>query len=696
MNILQILPELNIGGVETGTVDLARYLVDYGHKAVVISNGGCLVKDLENAGAKHYQLPVHKKSIITMMRMIPRVMDIINREDIDIVHARSRVPAWIAFFASRKTKRVFITTCHGYYNRHLFSRIMGWGKLVISPSNVIALHMHHDFGVPYERLRLIPRSVDLKRFKFISPKDKKTDIFNIGIIGRITPLKGHIYFLKALAKVIRIIPRIKIWIVGETSPSKQAYKEEIRMMVRRLGLSYCTEFLGAQKDIPSIFSNLNLLVFPSTAPEAFGRVVVEAQASGVPVVASRIGGVTDIIDDGITGLLVPPADPSGIAEAVIKIIEDEKLASFLANNAYRKVREKFNLELMVKSTLEVYKEALSKFKILVIKLSSLGDVVLSTAAIRAMREKFNKDYKISLLTGAASREIFMNCPHIDELIIYNPEDKSIRGIIRIVRDLIKRGLDFVIDLQNNRLSHWLCFLSLCPERYGYDNKKLGFLLNHRIKDDTPALDPISHQFKILKMLNIELKSQRLQLWPSRHDETYIDDFLKQNWVGQEQTLIGINISASKRWKTKAWPQDKIISLCEQLALKNMRVVLTGTQEDLIEAEELKNRVRNVKPIIACGKTSINQFVCLIKKCDVFVSTDSAPLHIACAAGTSFVALFGPTEPMRHLAPNYRGIVMNKNLSCSPCYKTRCKSHACMVRISSDEVLEAIERLLGKK
>ena len=128
MNILQVLPEMNVGGVETGTLDLAKYLVRLKHKAVVVSAGGALVKDLEALGVKHYQLAVHKKSLFSIIRAIPQLTDIIRKEEIDIVHARSRVPAWVAYFACRKTKAVFITTCHGYYTKHLFSYVMGWAR----------------------------------------------------------------------------------------------------------------------------------------------------------------------------------------------------------------------------------------------------------------------------------------------------------------------------------------------------------------------------------------------------------------------------------------------------------------------------------------------------------------------------------------------------------------------------------------
>mgnify|MGYP003394522932 CR=1 FL=1 len=178
MNILQILPELNVGGVETGTLDLSKYLVRLGHKSVVVSAGGSLVKELEASGAKHYALAVNKKSIISIFKLIPELAQIIKKEEIDIVHARSRVPAWIAYFACRRTRAVFITTCHGYYQKHLFSAVMGWAKRVIVLSNVIARHMIEDFSVPHERIRLVPRSVDLERFKYLDPRTKRKDVFN--------------------------------------------------------------------------------------------------------------------------------------------------------------------------------------------------------------------------------------------------------------------------------------------------------------------------------------------------------------------------------------------------------------------------------------------------------------------------------------------------------------------------------------
>lgn len=695
MNILQVLPELNVGGVETGTLDLAKYLLRLGHKAVVVSNGGSLVKELESFGAVHYCLAVNKKSPFVILKTIGQLAAIIKKEDIDIVHARSRACGWAAFFAAKKTGRVFITTCHGYYRKHFFSCVMGWAKRVICPSNVVARHMIDSFCVPRERIRLVPRSVDLERFKFICPQEKRGRDFNVGIIGRITPIKGHLYFIKAMAKLSQEVPQLKIWIVGDSPASKEAYKEQLQILVRRLGLWQLTQFLGVQRDVPEILKNLDLLVLPSTAQEAFGRVVIEAQAVGVPVIAAKVGGVVDIIEHEKTGLLVAPADPQAIADAAVRIFKNTDFARELSIAAYDKVKQKYNVELMVENTLKVYKDALSDLKILIIKFSSLGDIILSTAALAAIRKKFGDNYKITFLTGNESKEPLLTCPYIDELIVCDlkNKDKGLLGLLRIARILIKKDFDMVIDLQNNRKSHLLSFLSLSPNRYGYANKKFSFLLNHRVKNAKQLLNPLEHQFKILEMLGIHLDNNRLELWPAEEDSGFADEFLKSEWLGRNQKIIGINISSSARWPTKIWPFENIVELSRELSRRDIRVVITGTDEDVKETQRLTSVSNNTRIINACGKTTINQLACLIKKCSVYISADSAPLHIAVCMDVPRIALFGPTDPRRHLVPSGNCILIKSDLSCSPCYMPKCKTKKCMESITVEQVLEAIEKLI---
>lgn len=700
MNILQVLPELNVGGVETGTLDLAKRLIHLGHKAVVVSNGGELVKELESYGAIHYQLPVHKKSLFTALFSIRRLKEIIRKEKIDVVHARSRVPAWAAYFAARSTGRAFVTTCHGYYAKHPFSYVMGWAKRVIVISQVIGRHMIDDFGVSFDNIRLIPRSVDLGKFKYSCPVEKRGKEFNVGIIGRITPIKGHLDFIKAMAKVYKAVPNLKIWIVGDASGMRQAYKEQVEILTKRLGLWQATQFLGTQRDVPAILSSLDLVVLATTTHEAFGRVIVEAQACGVPVVATRVGGVIDIIEDEKTGLLVSAQDPSAMAEAAIRIYEDVDLAGRLSRNAYKKVKDRYAVELMVEKTLEVYRDALSSLKILVIKMSSLGDVILTSAALKAIREKFSaaglQKYRVSILVAEAAKEVVLECPYIDEVIVcdFKNRDKGIKGFFTLANNLRKKNFDIVIDLQNNRRSHLLSFLTLSLRRYGYDNGKLGFLLNQSIKDDKAPIGPMEHQFRILKPLGIESKGASLEMWPAKDDGLFIDEFLNSNWLSAKQKLAGINICASARWQTKNWPLRHIARFCEELSKRDYRIIITGTQKDAKAVLTLAGMVKNTKLIDACGKTTVNQLASLIQRCAVYVSPDSAALHIAASQNTPFVALFGPTDYRRHLPPAKKYQVIYKAMACSPCYKSKCKNGKCMEMAAPEEVLEAVEKLLN--
>ncbi len=695
MKVLQILPELNVGGVETGTVDLVRHLIAHGHRAVVVSNGGALVADLEKLGVNHYALPVHRKNIFTMVRCVKKLRQIIIGEGVDIVHARSRVPAWIAYFACRGTPASFVTTCHGYYGRHWFSRVMSWSKRVIVPSTVIGKHMIEAFGVPKENIRLIHRSVDLGKFSVPRQDDPGKSAFVIALVGRITPLKGHGYFLRAMAKVVRLMPYVKIWIIGDVPEKKEAYRQELLTLVKHLGLSDHVEFLGNRRDIPELLAQTDLLVLSTVTQEAFGRVILEAQAAGVPVVATRVGGVVEIIDDGRTGVLVPPKDVETMAREVMRVLKDRKLSENMVAAARKKLEAQFTLDRMATQTIQVYEELLSSTSILVIKLSSIGDVVLVTASLKLLREKFPRA-NIHCLVGKESRAVLARCPFIDGVIAYDGKgrDRGWFGFWRVAATLRSYQFDKIVDLQNNRKSHLLAFFSFPRDSYGYDGK-WGRLLGHRVKDRSKPLPPVEHQKEVLKLLGIESKGRSdLELWPAKTDEAYVKEMLDAEWLGNVDNIVGINIAASEKWPTKNWPLSHIARLCDLLSSRNIRVVVTGTDKDRERARALSSLVKS-KPAMLVGKTDLLQLAVLIKRCKVYVTPDSAPMHLAAAMGTPFVGLFGPTDPRRHLPPAKNFAVLKKELPCVPCYSSRCriKTHACLLGIAPEEVAAEIKRLM---
>ena len=685
---------MEVGGVETGTLDLARYLVAHGHAAVVVSGGGGLVSELEKAGARHYALPVGKKSLFTMFAMIGELRDIITQHDIDIVHARSRVPALIAFIACRLTNRIFITTAHGHYRKGFFSKAMSWGRYVIVASHSMAKHMTDGFHVPHERLRLIPRGVDLSTFPLKEPKRRGRD-FTIGMVARITPLKGHADFLKAVSLVARDIPQLKVVIVG--SAPKEKYREDLELLIRGLGLTRTVEFAGPRQDVSAVMRSLDLLVSATVTPEAFGRVIIEAQASGVPVIATKVGGVVDIIEDGATGLLCLPRDPKDMASKILRLYRDRDLGATIVAAARKRVEEQYSLTVMMERTLVVYGEALDCSNILVIKLSAVGDVILSVPSLRALRGRY-PHARITVLVGIAARAVLGRCPYIDETIVYDPQGKHKGGVGLWKLGVLLRQhcFDSVIDLQNNRKSHILAFLSMATYRYGYDNGKWSFLLNRKQKDDAPYLDPLDHQFRTLRLAGVKPVNKALELWPSTYDEKYADTFLANNWIKPGHPLVAINVRASARWLSKNWPPSYIAELCDRLAKElHVRVVLTGAKADAAFAAYIMKLTRS-KPINAVGKTDILELASLMTRCNVLITPDSAPMHIAAAMRVPFIALFGPTDPRRHLPGTGSAVLFWKNdeVRCAPCYRPSCQRKVtCMKRITVDEIFCTIAQLV---
>ncbi|MFA5336298.1 MAG: lipopolysaccharide heptosyltransferase II [Candidatus Omnitrophota bacterium] len=690
MKIVQILPRLETGGVETGVIDLSQRLVKLGHNAAVISNGGELVKQLDAAGIKHYELPVHSKNPLTMLRMIPAVRKILRSEKADILHARSRVPAMIGYYAARSAGVIFITTCHGYYSRKPFSKVMGWGKYVIAISQVIAKHMMDSFKVPFRRIKLIYRGVNLEQFKYKEPDESVKSAYTIGIVGRLTPLKGHKYFFRAVAKVLKYFPRIKVLVVGDASPGKEKYRQELEDTVRRLGLSRNTEFLGRRSDIPDILAGLDALVLATIVPEGFGRVIIEAFASGVPVVATSVGGVTEIIRDGENGLLVPPEDPQAMSEAIVRVLKDRALAKEIVRNARKDAEQKFNLDRMITETVRVYEEALEVKRILVIKISAVGDCVLATPSLRAIRQKNPKAY-IALLTGRVESQVLKGCPYIDEVIIYDRDGRD-RGWLRFLElsaEIRRYCFEEVADFQNNSKSHMFAFMSTAAKRYGYMKGWHGFLLNRAVRDNNRPIPPVDHQFRVLSLMGIEGASKELELWPSSADEDAARRMLEADWVGDHQALVGINPGASPRWATKRWPVENFAKLCDLLAEREIRPVIIGTKDDSAAAENIISMTKS-KPVNLTGKTTITELAALMKRLKCLVTSDSAPMHVAAAMKTPFVALFGPTDPERHLPPSQDHAVVRRDLGCAPCYKPVCSDIRCMREIAVEDVMKAIE------
>lgn len=691
MHILQLLPALEVGGVERGVLDVTKGLLARGHQVTVISSGGALVERLTQLGAAHHQLPVHEKSLGTIRACIPQVAEIIRASRIDIVHARSRVPGWIGFFAARHTQRPFITTAHGFYKPHWASRVMCWGRTVIVPSEALAHYLATEFGLPRQAMRVIPRGIDLDEFPR-QPPASPPGPWRIGLIGRVSALKGHDVALQAAARLVQQGHAVQLVFAGDAPAS--ALRQRLEAQVKTLRLEPHVVWLGVQQDIPAVIASLDTVIVPSTYPESFGRSVLEAQASGRPVVASRLGALADIVEHEGTGLLVPPGDPSALAAAIARLKDDAALRERLVAAARRRVEAEWDVQQMVARTLEVYDEALHKPRLVIWKLSALGDVVLATPTLRAVRRQYPQAH-ITLVVGRTAYEIVARCPYLDDIIIYEPRRQAQGwGAWDFLRRLRARRFDLSLDLQNSRRTHVLAWLAGIPVRMGY-RRKGGWLLNRGVRLPKVVLAPQAHQQHLLEGVGIARDGEQLELWPSPMDQQRAAQLLPPVDRAAGGLRVGMHPGGSGRWQTKRWDLERWIELCRLLQQRGVTVVVTGGPQERALGEAFRRQV-TPPPTILIGQTSLMELAEVIRHCDVFVAHDSSSLHLAAAGGTPTIALFGPTDPRRHLPPVFTGQVIKKDVFCSPCYSPRCRTvtHACMKRITVEEVYQAVATWLA--
>jgi heptosyltransferase-2 len=285
---------------------------------------------------------------------------------------------------------------------------------------------------------------------------------------------------------------------------------------------------------------------------------------------------------------------------------------------------------------------------------------------------------------------------VDDVLIYDPHGRP--DALRqwtLVKRLRERGFDVSVDLQNSRRTHLLAWLAGIPVRAGY-RRKCGWLLNRGVRLPRVVLAPIAHQHYLLQKAGIAPDGDALELWPQAADEQRAEALVRSLRTPERPLIVGMHPGGSGRWQTKRWDLDRWARVCDALAQRGVGVIVTGGPEERALGEALL-RLTGRPPLVVIGQTTLMELACLIKRCDAFMAHDSSSLHLASAVGTPAVALFGPTDPRRHLPPTFAGQVIKKDVWCSPCYAARCRTitHACMKRISVEEVLRAVLGLLAE-
>jgi len=362
--VAQVLPEINSGGVERGTLELGKYLVEQGHNSIVISGGGRLEDQLKYEGSTHINLCAGNKSILTFF-LIPKLISMIKKNKIDIIHARSRMPAWICYFAinlmSKKNRPIFITTIHGPYSINFYSSIMAKGERVFVISNMIKEYAIKNYNVTKEKLVLNYRGVDSNEFIFgykpellwknkwfkEYPQTKNKIILTLP--GRVTRWKGQEDFIIMISKLVLKNNNVHGLLVGEIKNGKEKYKSQLLKQIKNLGIESHITLTGNRSDLKEIMAMSHIVYSLSKEPEAFGRTTLESIKLGVPIIGYHHGGVGEQLSE-----IFP--------EGLILVNDHNKLVSlsekWIKKSPIVNPTNKFTLKAMLNKTLKTYLDIL--------------------------------------------------------------------------------------------------------------------------------------------------------------------------------------------------------------------------------------------------------------------------------------------------------------------------------------------------
>jgi glycosyltransferase involved in cell wall biosynthesis len=368
LTVMQLLPELNSGGVERGTLEMGHYLVQHGHNSIVVSGGGRLVDQLQQEGSSHAEKKIGSKSPVALLHIWP-LRRLMKQNRVNVLHLRSRMPAWIGYVAwktlPRKDRPILVTTFHGFYSVNAYSAIMTKGDGVIAVSESIKKHIFDRYHRSHN-VRLIFRGVDAETFApdrvSLERIDRLADAWQINrgkpllmLPGRLTRLKGQELFLQCLHYVKHA--DFQAVLVGDTKDNP-GYTAELNDYIEKNNIAEKVRLVGHCNDMPAAFLLADVVLSTSSLePEAFGRTTVEAMAMGKPVIATAHGGSLETVIHKKNGWLVQPSDPKALAAAIDEALtmEEEQLRKF-GEDGRKRVSEKFTAQAMCEQTLTFYQD----------------------------------------------------------------------------------------------------------------------------------------------------------------------------------------------------------------------------------------------------------------------------------------------------------------------------------------------------
>lgn len=381
--ILQIIPELDAGGAERTTVDIAAGLSEAGARALVATEGGRLIGELQANGGIWIPFPARSKNPASMVLNVRKLIRICRQEGVELIHARSRAPAWVALAAARALRLPFVTTYHGSYSgksalKILYNSVMARGDIIIANSQYTAGLIEIAHPVSHGRIKVIHRGTDLSRYHPDRISSERVEAIRkawqvaphqriVLLAARLTAWKGQRVLIEAAHLLQKQSLSDVVFILAGDPQGRDSYVHQLEKDIINYGLEGIVKCVGHCTDMPAALQAAALVVVPSTEPEAFGRVAVEAQAMGTPVIVSELGAVPETVlgppevsASERTGWRIPPNDPPALAEAITHAFTlGASAQQSLMLRARRHVEEHFSLENMVQKTLDIYISLLS-------------------------------------------------------------------------------------------------------------------------------------------------------------------------------------------------------------------------------------------------------------------------------------------------------------------------------------------------
>lgn len=687
--------------------------------------------------------------IIVLLKFFPtvfKIKNIISDNHIDIVCTSSMVNLYGALAARLAHKPHILVSGEYLFILKLFSPYFYFlSEKIVCCSNIVSTMFPKS-----NKVTVIPHGIDLDEF---SPDINGKSIRGefgvsgslVGMITRLAPWKGIEVFIKAANYIDK---DITFAVIADPVIGKEKYALKLKKIIERLGLKERVLIKSVEyKRIPEVLAAFDIVVHASLRPEPFGLIIIEAMAAGKPVIASRLGGPLEIITEEIDGILIEPGNPSILASAISRLLQDHKTAQEMSRKAREKVIEKFNLKEYARSLDVIFRKTIKEYslknanisirkdallnisapfakliasvaangrginkgiikKILVIQLFGMGDLICSLPLLETLKKYFNRA-EISLLLDKKLSDLTGLIEHKYEIIGYKRGILSKPGLISKIR---KAKYDIVIILNPLFQGAWIAYFSGAKYRLGYvrdyegiqDIEKISSLLTHPLLSVDKPMHDIQRYLEIAGFLGIGTAPPFPKLSIPEGAIKWADAFLRDNGAKQNDFIAGVNPHAG--WKSRCWDTKRFAEVADIMVERyNAKVIFFGShaESDMRRVSSIRSFLKH-KVIYAAGKTRIAQLAALLNRCSLFLTNDSGPMHLAASLGVDMVVLLGPSDIKKfgYERENIINVTAN-GFFCKPCalnyqYKYNCIDNVCMQGIMVEEVIKAIEMLISRK